>query len=384
MLAALIAALVATTLPGAAHAIEPSTGCADGPGVVAGGGSGECPVKYVYVEPGDTVDFVVPSPFDGSVSVRVADAPSKGRLTQLSGRTWRYDATGVAPSYQDAWFRVCAGGDCAEVKVVVKVKDLSAPDTTIVDGPPATTLSTRAVFVVSASEGDVTFKCSLDGAAWEKCSSRFVVEGLAAKAHVMKVKAVDAQGNWDETPAVHRWVVGDGRFHDDESSVHESAIDEIAGSGITRGCNADGTKFCPDESMTRGQFAAFVNRALDLPATKRDFFDDDDGHLFEDDINRLAAAGYTDGCGRTGTRYCPDGLVTRGQIAAFIDRILRLPDGPDAFDDDESSIFEHNIDALAKAGITRGCDAKHTRYCPDRDVTRGEFATLFVRAGFTA
>ena len=41
-------------------------------------------------------------------------------------------------------------------------------------------------------------------------------------------------------------------------------------------------------------------------------------------------------------------------MAAFLDRALGLPDGPNAFADDDQSIFEANINALAAAGITEG------------------------------
>jgi hypothetical protein len=51
-----------------------------------------------------------------------------------------------------------------------------------------------------------------------------------------------------------------------------------------------------------------------------DVFWDDDGSTFEADIERLAAAGITTGCGDG--RFCPNGYVTRGQMAAFMHRGL--------------------------------------------------------------
>ncbi len=71
--------------------------------------------------------------------------------------------------------------------------------------------------------------------------------------------------------------------------------------------------------------AAFLNRALDLPATSEDFFVDDDDSVFEDDINRLAAAGITQGCNPpSNDRYCPDSSVLRDQMASFLVRGLGL------------------------------------------------------------
>jgi len=48
-------------------------------------------------------------------------------------------------------------------------------------------------------------------------------------------------------------------------------------------------------------------------------------HKFYNDIEALAASGVTSGC--TSTRYCPDGLVTRGQMAAFLNRLGALAPG---------------------------------------------------------
>jgi len=49
-------------------------------------------------------------------------------------------------------------------------------------------------------------------------------------------------------------------FTDTGSSIFEQDILKLATAGITRGCNADGTEFCPDDSVTRGQMAAFLVR----------------------------------------------------------------------------------------------------------------------------
>ena len=90
----------------------------------------------------------------------------------------------------------------------------------------------------------------------------------------------------------------------------------LAQQGITAGC--DSHRYCPDEPVTRGQMAAFLHRALDLPAAQHDPFDDDNDARFQDVINRLAQQGITTGCGTR--RYCPDEPVTRGQMAAFLHR----------------------------------------------------------------
>ena len=185
------------------------------------------------------------------------------------------------------------------------------------------------------------------------------------------------------TSVIAPWTVPP--FVDIGDSVHASAIAYIWRERITRGCNPpDNDRFCPNGSVTRGQMAAFLNRALDLPATSVDFFEDDDGSIFEDDINRLAAAGITKGCNPPDNdRFCETSQVTRGQMAAFIVRAFGLPDAGagDLFTDDDGSIFERDIDRLGTAGVTRGCNPPaNTHFCPEAAISRAEMATFLSRA----
>ena len=123
--------------------------------------------------------------------------------------------------------------------------------------------------------------------------------------------------------------------------------------------------------------AAFLNRALELPPADQDFFDDDNDSTFQDDINRLRASEITHGCG--GTSFCPDDFVTRGQMAAFLNRALELPPADqDFFDDDNDSTFQDDINRLRASEITHGCGPR--TYCLDDFVTRGQMAAFLHRA----
>ena len=173
-------------------------------------------------------------------------------------------------------------------------------------------------------------------------------------------------------------------FVDDNDSVHELDIAALAAAGITKGCNPpDNDEFCPDDPTTRGQMAAFLNRALDIDPSAVDAFVDDEASVFEGDINAIAAAGITKGCNPPDNdEFCPDDLVTRGQMAAFLVRALGLPASTvDAFTDDEGSVFEGDINALAAAGITKGCNPPdNDQFCPEDNVTRAQMASFLVRA----
>jgi hypothetical protein len=85
--------------------------------------------------------------------------------------------------------------------------DISAPETTIAAGPADPTNQTSASFSFSASEGGSTFECSLDGAAFASCTSPENYSGLADGAHTFRVRATDAVGNTDSSPASYGWTI---------------------------------------------------------------------------------------------------------------------------------------------------------------------------------
>ncbi len=114
-------------------------------------------------------------------------------------------------------------------------------------------------------------------------------------------------------------------FTDTGSSVHFANINTLAADGITKGCNPPANDhFCPTDPVTRAQMAAFLVRALDLTGDADGTqFVDDNGSVFETSIELLAGAGITKGCNPPANdRFCPTQSVTRGQMAAFLHRAL--------------------------------------------------------------
>lgn len=174
-----------------------------------------------------------------------------------------------------------------------------------------------------------------------------------------------------------------GTFRDDDGNIHEGNIEAIAAAGITRGCNPPiNDLFCPDRILDRGEMAAFIVRTLDLAPTSLDFFLDDETSIFEDDINRLAAAGITRGCDPPiNEMFCPKRTLNRGETTAFLVRALGYTDpGPgDWYVDDNDSIFEDDIDRLAQAGVAFSCNPPlDTHFCPNDPVPRDEMATFLA------
>ncbi len=98
--------------------------------------------------------------------------------------------------------------------------------------------------------------------------------------------------------------------------------------------------------------------------------------------------GITVGCALNPLKYCPQNYVTRGEMAVFLERAMGnftpTPNPTGIFADvpypGQPPSFQAFIEELYNDGITAGCAINPLRYCPQNYVTRGEMAVFIVRA----
>lgn len=152
-------------------------------------------------------------------------------------------------------------------------------------------------------------------------------------------------------------------------------------SGITGGCSTNPMRFCPDAVITRGQMAVFLVTSLRRSpnSCQGRFSDVPIGHPYCGFIERLTDDGITSGCG--GNKFCPNDPVTRGQMAVFIEAALgnsanactgRFGDVPSGHP------FCGFVEKLNDDGITGGCGGGN--FCPNNPVTRAEMAIFLTAA----
>lgn len=115
---------------------------------------------------------------------------SKVKITVVSGTTYMIAVDGF---------------EGATGNVEVHIADYSPPNTTINSGPTGTVASPDATFTFSADEPS-TFKCKIDLGIFSTCTSPKTYLGLANGAHTFTVKAVDAEGTPDASPATRTWT----------------------------------------------------------------------------------------------------------------------------------------------------------------------------------
>jgi len=85
--------------------------------------------------------------------------------------------------------------------------DTAPPNTTVDSGPANPTASTSAPLTFSSTESGSSFECQLDGGGWSGCTSPAVYSGLASGNHTFQVRATDAAGNLDGSPATYSWTI---------------------------------------------------------------------------------------------------------------------------------------------------------------------------------
>ena len=112
-------------------------------------------------------------------------------------------------------------------------------------------------------------------------------------------------------------------FADDDASVHQLRINQLAELGVVSGLGEG--RYGPREPVDRGQMATFLTRAYEqrtgVPLqADGDYFGDDNGTTHEQRTNAAAAAGFTGGLGDGG--YGPTVTVRRDAMATFLARVL--------------------------------------------------------------
>lgn len=178
-------------------------------------------------------------------------------------------------------------------------------------------------------------------------------------------------------------VPGSG-FADIASSLHREAIDCAAWWGVVNGFSV--TTFVPSGNITRAQVASMIARALraagvDLPVDAANAFPDDDGSVHETDINALAEKGVI--LGQPDGTFNPSGEVSRAQVASLVARAYLvaagtgLAVGTNAFTDDDGSVHEPDINAVAFAGWVNGVGGG--LYNPDGQATRAQLSSIITR-----
>jgi hypothetical protein len=166
-------------------------------------------------------------------------------------------------------------------------------------------------------------------------------------------------------------------FPDTSGTSFDQAVQALVDAGVIEGCG-DGSQFCPGRPVSRAQLASLLVRALDLPASDASPFRDVDGNTHEANINALAEAGITRGC--TEDRFCPQQPISRAEMATMLVRAFPTSSTSTQYFNDIGGTHAGSINELAASGIGAGCDRPAGAFCPTESVQRQQAALFLARA----
>ena len=114
-------------------------------------------------------------------------------------------------------------------------------------------------------------------------------------------------------------------------------------------------------------------------------FADDDGSVHEPSLEALAAQGVLAGMECGDGLICPDEPLQRWEMAVWLVRVVDGADPglaaqPQFADVDYGQWWAPFVDRLFELGITGGCRTEPARFCANRKVTRAQMATFLTRA----
>jgi subtilisin family serine protease len=173
--------------------------------------------------------------------------------------------------------------------------------------------------------GDTLHAQAIDCVAWWGLASGATATSFDPRGTVTRAQMASFLARLVDASEVRLQEAPPDAFTDDDGSIHEHRIDQLAAAGIIRG-RTPGI-YAPGAPVTRAEMATFLARTHDLIATERlrvsaDRFSDDQGSVHEPSIDSVSAVGVA--AGTTTTTFQPGVPVRREQMATFLARLLDL------------------------------------------------------------
>ena len=292
--------------------------------------------ELYLVEHSGSVRRIV-GPTDYPVPVVTALTPS-GAIKGDPSFDLIVDGTGFTPASVARWqgaVRPTTYVSRTRLKVAIAAADVAAAGSatlTVFNHVPGGGTSPGKVFPVANMFLDVPLSSLLrrpiEGIAQQGitngCGSRMFCPEAPVTRDQMAILLLRASHGMAYDPGTASGTV----FADVKKSNFAAAfIEQLSAEGITSGCGAG--IYCPALTLTRAPVAKFLLKGLDggayVPSTPAAgvFSDVPRTAPFAIWIEELSRRGFTGGCGSG--KYCPNQVVTRAQMAAFLARTFGIP-----------------------------------------------------------
>jgi hypothetical protein len=218
--------------------------------------------------------------------------------------------------------------------------DTVAPETTI-DGGLSETINVSNPEVDFSSSEAGSFECRLDSSsedAWSSCTSPDSLSGLAEGSHTFEVRAVDAVGNVDPSPALAEFLVDTIPPEIEVDSAPATTVD-VAEATFTFSASEPGTFECRLDSSDEADWVPCTSPVVLTGLAEGT-------HTFE--VRAVDEVGNVDPTPAV-TTFLVDTIAPQTTIDAAPGAVIDVAEASFAFSSTESGVFECRLDSNADA-----------------------------------
>ena len=159
-----------------------------------------------------------------------------------------------------------------------------------------------------------------------------------------------------------------------------AGLNYLSGAGLLNNCN-ETSSACQAKTMTREEAAAVVTVIGGISLDAPNAYSDDDQSIFQKAINGIPYFGIQV-CIGGGTQFQPTETISRDQFACLLVKAItagsttNLSGSIDKYSDEGASNWTNEINVLAANDIIPACSSLQDKFCPSRKISIGEVSYI--------
>ena len=162
-----------------------------------------------------------------------------------------------------------------------------------------------------------------------------------------------------------------------------SGLNLLSGAGLLNKCN-ETSSACQAKTLTREEAAAVVATIGGVSLDAPNAYSDDDQSIYQRAINSLPYHGNQI-CLGGGVQFQPTETVARDQFACLLIKSIKagstteFSGSADKYSDEGASSWTNEINILAANDLIPSCSSIQDKFCPSRNISVGEIAYMVDR-----
>ena len=248
------------------------------------------------------------------------------------------------------------------------------------------------IYVSSVSESGAAIQVTMKGfkngsSKTVKKSGRNIKSQLGFTSHYFKTSSQSDISNLAVGPITANNSTTDAGVSTSSSTgdtpqyaTSSSGLNYLSSAGLLNKCSQTSTG-CQAKTLTREEAAAVVAIVGGLPLDSPNAYSDDDQSIYQKAINSLPYFGLQ-ACFGSPFQFQPNEQVLRDEFACLLIKAINagttesLPGSEDKYSDIGASKWASNIKTLAANDIIPNCSSVEDKFCPTRRISVGEVSYM--------